>query len=477
VLEFDAATHSKVDQVRELTESLKYGPGRNRYKIIILDEIHRLSRQAFDALLKIVEEPPQHLVFIFATTEAEAVPATILSRCQEFRFRRVPIEELAQHLEMICREESIEASPSALRLIARAGDGSVRDAVALADQLATFGAGQIQDEDAANLLGGLGFELLRRLLVAISCGRSKEVSSIVVEIDNQGWDPRHVFGEFLSYCRTALQLGLGADPQRAGLPAEEAEELTRLAQDTGYENLLRVLHLLLESEATVRRSESGSLAVEVAWLRAAELPKLLKVEELLALGGPTTPPTPPQPPSRREQEPATPLKRPALNPQSSKPSVARTPPSAHAVGEPPVDRTTTVETGPVTSFIEHLSRHKQSLAAHLVEAENLFMSEGVLTIFSPPGDTWLRETLNRPTNIKLLEDALAAVWGPGVEWRLREGSGRLAAAKDPDGRANGSPPDLEEALEDPRVQTVLDIFGGSVESIDESPTTSEGPEE
>src|ERR1700730_17311745 len=142
VLEVDAATYSKVEQVRELTESLRYGPARDRYKVVVLDEIHRLSRQAFDALLKIVEEPPRHLVFIFATTEIDAVPATILSRCQEFNFRRVPAQRVADLLREICTAEKIAASDAALRLVARAGEGSVRDAVALLDQLAPLGSGE-----------------------------------------------------------------------------------------------------------------------------------------------------------------------------------------------------------------------------------------------------------------------------------------------------------------------------------------------
>src|SRR5579864_8700710 len=111
VLEVDAATYSKVEQVRELTESLRYGPARDRYKVVVIDEVHRLSRQAFDALLKIVEEPPRHLVFVFATTEAEAVPATLLSRCQEYRFRRVPVATLAAHLAAVSAAEGITASP------------------------------------------------------------------------------------------------------------------------------------------------------------------------------------------------------------------------------------------------------------------------------------------------------------------------------------------------------------------------------
>src|SRR3954464_13605297 len=281
-LEVDAATYSKVEQVRDLTESLKYGPARDRYKVVVLDEIHRLSRQAFDALLKIVEEPPRHLVSIFATTEIDAVPATILSRCQEFHFRRVPSHELAAYLRTITEAESIRASDTALRLIARAGEGSVRDSVALLDQLATFGSGSIADEDAVRLLGGLDTALFQTLLAGILTGDSGAVGDAVRRIEEEGWDPRHVYGQFLAFCRDALHLAMGGSPGQVDLPGEEAQALAAPARASGYENLLRLMNLLLTGEPIVRRSDTGALAVEIAWLRAAELPKLTRIEEILA---------------------------------------------------------------------------------------------------------------------------------------------------------------------------------------------------
>ncbi len=252
--------------------------------MVVIDEIHRLSRQAFDALLKIVEEPPPHLVFIFATTEIDAVPATILSRCQEFHFRRVPSQELAAHLRQIAEAEAIQASDAALRLIARAGEGSVRDSVALLDQLATFGSGAIADEDAVRLLGGLDTALFYRLLEGILAGDPQAVSAAVRRVEEEGWDPRHVYGQFLAFCRDALHLAMGGSPAQVDLPGEEAQALAATAKAGGYENLLRLLNQLLTSEPLVRRSETGALAVEIAWLRAAELPKLTRVEELLVAG-------------------------------------------------------------------------------------------------------------------------------------------------------------------------------------------------
>jgi DNA polymerase-3 subunit gamma/tau len=450
VIEVDAATYSKVEQVRELTESLKYGPARDRYKVVVLDEIHRLSRQAFDALLKIVEEPPPHLVFIFATTEIDAVPATILSRCQEYHFRRVPSLEVAAHLRQICDAEGIAASDTALRLIARAGEGSVRDAVALLDQLATFGSGAIPDEEAVRLLGGLDTALFHQLLVAILGGDAAGVSSAVRRVEDEGWDPRHVYSQFLAFCRDALHLAMGGDPKQVDLPGEEAATLATLARGAGYENLLRLLHQLLSSEPIVRRSESGALAVEIAWLRAAELPKLTRVEEILA-----------------GQVPAQ------TGPQSApKPAPARS--AAPPPRAPAAPRTAVGHDG-VPAFIDEVSRRKQPLAGYLQAAEELTFEDGCLRVVLPADDRMLRPRLENEANRQVIEEALAAVWGAGTRWRLALGqikpetkaeakteAKKTAAAGAPEPAAPRQAAAPRDGAADDFVQTVLEIFKGRV---------------
>ena len=475
VIEVDAATYSKVEQVRELTESLKYGAARDRYKVVILDEIHRLSRQAFDALLKIVEEPPPHLVFIFATTEIDAVPATILSRCQEFHFRRVSSQDVADLLRDICGKEGITATDTALRLVARAGEGSVRDAVALLDQLATFGSGTITDEDAVRLLGGLDTALFHRLLESILQGNGVEVARAVRRVEDEGWDPRHVYGHFLVFCRDALHLAMGGDPDQMDLPAEEAQALAAMAKEAGYENVLRLLHQLLNSENTVRRSETGALAVEIAWLRAAELPKLRRVEEILAGGGMTTaaparkphPPAPspvsPPPPAGRggaQTEKVAEPARPAPPPPPPAPVAAPPPPPAPA----PRSNGASGE-DPVQAFLDEVSRRKQPLAAYLSDADEIRFEEGRLTIARAPGDTWLESRLGQSANRQIIDEAVAAVWGAGTTWKLIQGDGRKAAEM----QAQASAASAAGAVvsENPTVQTVLDIFGGRVERVEE----------
>lgn len=462
VIEVDAATYSKVEQVRELTESLKYGPARDRFKVVILDEIHRLSRQAFDALLKIVEEPPDHLVFIFATTESDAVPATILSRCQEFRFRRVPLDELAEYLETVAKREKISVGSSALRIIARAGDGSVRDAIALLDQLATFGSGSIDDGDAVRLLGGLDQGVFREILTAIGHGDSKAVADITARIEEQGWDPRFVFGEFLSYCRMALHLCLGADAERLETTREEAEALTAVAKTIGYEQILRTLNLLLQSEEAVRRSESAALALEIAWLRAAELPKLVAIETLLAGNGPVSARSPgPEHPARRSVEPAPAsagAKTSAATPSRRRQAAINN--RSDAGSGPPGGAGNADSPEAHARFLATVGRHRQALAAHLSGANSLSYTAGVLRISVPTGDTWLRDRLERVPNRKTLEEALAATWGNEASWKIVEEDLLEPEQKTAEAKAT------ERVLEDPRVQTVLEIFGGSVESVE-----------
>lgn len=463
VIEVDAATYSKVEQVRELTESLRYGSARDRYKVVVLDEIHRLSRQAFDALLKIVEEPPAHLVFIFATTEIEAVPVTILSRCQEFHFRRVPSDVVADHLRWLCDEEDIEASDTSLRLIARAGEGSVRDAVALLDQLATFGSGEISDEEAVRLLGGLDVELFRSLLEAIAGGRTEGVRDAVARVEDEGWDPRHVFSQFLAYARDGLHLAMGGDPARIDLPTEEAHALAELARGVGYENLLRMMNHLLASETVVRRSEAGALALEIAWLRAAELPKLTRVEELLTGGaGGGGSPAPRRKPPRRSPPPEP---RPAREAQAEAPSEPEPDPAPETSAPSAPARQ---PGGDARAVVEEVGRLKQPLAA-LLEECRLHFDDDVLHIRPKSGDTLLESRLERSSNRQVLERALRQVRGDGASWKLAEPEPAPEPERpEAEAATAGEAPEhaADDASDDPTVQRMLDLFGGRVEAVE-----------
>ncbi len=475
VIEVDAATYSKVEQVRELTEGLKYGPARDRYKVVVIDEIHRLSRQAFDALLKIVEEPPPHLVFIFATTEIDAVPATVLSRCQELHFRRVPSEVLASHLHAIAESEEIEASDAALRLIARAGEGSVRDSVALLDQLATFGSGTIADQDAVRLLGGLDTALFEKLLGAVLAGDRTTISAVVGEIENEGWDPRHVYAQYLAYCRDAIHLAMGTDPGRVDLPREEADRLAERSRAAGFENLLRLLQQLLASEETVRRSDSALLAVEIAWLRAAELPRLTRIEALLA-GQPL--PAGPSAGAKASRPPAAPGSTAAPDPEPARPPARAQrppkPPEPPGASEPPARTSPSAPArGSVDSFLEQVSVAKPPLASHLRQAQALRFADGRFEIVVEEGDDLLWNRLHKAANRELVDRAVAAVWGPEARWSPVRDAAAAPAPKAADEPEAAGP----ETPDNPTVQTVLEIFQDTVERVETEPTPNETHEE
>jgi DNA polymerase-3 subunit gamma/tau len=481
VLEIDAATYSKVEQVRELAESLKYGPSRDRHKVVILDEVHRLSRQAFDALLKIVEEPPPRLVFVFATTEIDAVPATILSRCQEYHFRRVGAKVVADHLAKICQQERIAASERALRLIARAGEGSVRDAVALLDQLATFGQGTIDEQEAQRLVGGLDLALFAELLGAILGGDAARVSALARNVEAAGWDPRQVYAHFLAYCRDGLHLALGGDGAALELPEEEARALAELARGAGYENLLRLLHQLLASEVAVRRSDAGALALEIAWLRAAELPKLIAIERVLSGG---VPPAAAPAPARPAPAP-TPLE--TRTPASAGPAVSGDPPRRKVAPAAPVDALTPLPLAapaPVAApapavapagvdaadgierLREELSLRRPMLAAQLAAA-SFEMAAGELRIALPAGDALAAQQLQRAANREALDAAVVGIFGTGTRWRQIERAAPKAPTR-PAASESGTRPGEESAnaaAADPRVQAVLDIFGGTLKPV------------
>jgi len=235
-----------------------------------------------------------------------------------------------------------------------------------------------------------------------------------------------------------------------------------VAREAGYENVLRLLHQLLASENTVRRSETGALAVEIAWLRAAELPKLRRVEEILAghlAAAPMAPTTGPAPRAatapRPAPQPAPP--RPAPAPRAAPPARPPTPPPAAA----PAPRPVAGDGDLVQVFLDEVSRRKQPLAAHLSEAEEITFADGRLTVVRLPGDTWLESRLQQSGNRQVIEESLAAVWGPGTPWRTVQGEGKRSPA------TGAQPAAVADLVENPTVQTVLDIFGGKVERVEE----------
>jgi DNA polymerase III subunit gamma/tau len=295
-LEIDGATHGKVDQARDLIEIVSYAPSRDRRKVFIIDEVHAISSAAFQALLKTLEEPPAHAVFILATTERHRIPATILSRCQRFDFRRLTDDEVADRLRDIATREGFTVADAvkegvkgpiveraALGALAAAATGSLRDGLSLFDQAASRTGGSVAAADVSALLGAPDRTALVTLLAAVLGSDRVGVLKACAELEAAGSEPRATLHDFTALVRGAVRLA--ADPSAApptGLSEDGAERIREFAKTTPYATLLRLLTLLSESDGTLRRSDVPALAFEVLLLRMAELPRLVGIEDFLS---------------------------------------------------------------------------------------------------------------------------------------------------------------------------------------------------
>ncbi|MGE5346474.1 MAG: DNA polymerase III subunit gamma/tau [Acidithiobacillales bacterium] len=283
-LEIDGATHGKVDQARDLIEVVAFAPVRDRRKVFIIDEVHAISAAAFQALLKTLEEPPAHAVFVLATTERHKIPATILSRCQRFDFRRLTDEEVGDRLAEIARREGLPVpEPAAVSALAAAATGSLRDALSLFDQAAARSGGKVTAADVAALLGAPDRSTLVALFASLLGGDRAAVLKGCAELEASGSDPRATLRDLTAIVRGTLRLAADpAAPPPAGLSEEGAARLAEFAKGTPYATLLRMLSLLSDGDALLRRADLPSLAFEVLLLKLAELPRLVPIEEILS---------------------------------------------------------------------------------------------------------------------------------------------------------------------------------------------------
>jgi DNA polymerase-3 subunit gamma/tau len=283
VREIDGASNAGIDEIRELQEKLKFLPLSSRYKIYIIDEVHMLSKPAFNALLKTIEEPPPHVVFIFATTETQKIPATILSRCQRYDFRRISIRAISENLKKIAQAEKIQITEQGLIWIAAAGDGSMRDAQSIFDQAIAFVGSDIRDEDIEELLGLTDRRFLYLLSEAIFARNAGQCLKTIEDGYYAGLDVKHFYQMLLGHFRNLLLTKiLGQDREVLDVADEDLDRLRTQAGPVSRETLQGLLDLLLAEEENVRRSQNPRLNLEAVLVRMCYLEPLVSVEEVLS---------------------------------------------------------------------------------------------------------------------------------------------------------------------------------------------------
>jgi DNA polymerase III subunit gamma/tau len=500
VIEIDAATNTQVDKVRQvIIEGLGMAPVRNRYKIFIIDEVHRLSAQAFDALLKSIEEPPPHVVFMMATTEIDKVPPTIQSRSQVFELKTIGVKQISEQLRAIAVAEGIEIDDAALMLIARAGDGSMRDAQSAFDQVIAFAGGSISPDDVTTVLGLVRRDLLFDITEAVAQEDAAAVFALAGQAVESGHELRSVVRELSRLARDLMVVKV--DPSRANDPEIAAEgerdRITALAPRFSSEDLMRAFDVLTKADYEIRGSANPRYHLEMALLRWIHLRKLVPLSDLIQGIEKGAPPGPRQPlaaPAVRSSASVATPGRPAPVAQPPRPgSIASSAASAVKAVEARRDAparpalatarpaaaapaVTPADIQPVTSaqlkdaFLEEVRKAKKFFHGTVVAmAQKIELEDDRINFTFGPHHRALRSQLDQ--NRGWLEDIASRLAGKRLAVVSSEGTAATGAQKP---SAGGAPPVTErqaelkqQALEDSGVQAMLDVFAAEIKDVEE----------
>ncbi|HEV8129854.1 MAG TPA: DNA polymerase III subunit gamma/tau [Acidobacteriota bacterium] len=450
VQEVDAASNRGIDDIRELRDNIKYRPARDRFKIFIIDEVHMLTNEAFNALLKTLEEPPEHVKFIMATTEPHKVPATILSRCQHFEFKMIPYQQILDRLRLIAESEGIQISDYALRLICSASEGSMRDAQSALDQVLAFSGKEVRDEDVRALLGVIAEDLLNTVVDAVIERNRGVLLDQVHEVAAHGHDLRVFCRKLLEHFRHLVVIkAAGFRAETIPVTSSQAGTLQRQVGNFSEIDLLRIYDLLCRAESELRWHPQPLFHLEVTLLKILQLPHLKEIEKLLAGTGSPSPAAQTSPSrSASEDDPA---------PQTA--SVYR----GFEPVEParqPLEPDTSIDVDPqLRSLLEAVHQQRPSLSACLDKAQ-LEKHPGRLVIRFGEKQRFHKHLLEESANLEFLQTQCRSFFGASCTIQVEiqaPAEGVAPAAK------------THRALKDPRVQLLTEAFPGkiSIEDLEE----------
>jgi len=465
VIEIDAASNRGIDEIRTLRENVRYAPARDRYKIYIVDEAHQITRDAWNALLKTLEEPPANVLFVFCTTASHAIPATIVSRCQSFRFHNLGFEQTMSQLRRVCTEEGIEATDDALAVMANASEGSLRDALSALDQ-AIACCGRVLDGAAVrNLLGVVSSEVLEEVAAAVVAGSSDRMLEVVDRLVREGHDLRNFCRELVRYFRNLLVMRTaGAASGLVEAPPAQRERLASTARQFGEDDLTRFLQLSLSLYAELHHSAAPRFHTELGLLKLVHARRLVPLEELLARdeGGPGPPP-PPRGGVRRSGP--TPLEA-----DSARKGGHTAAPDDSSAAQPAPPAAPPAPAGPVPGqlLVKLEQMAKYMLAINLEQATSWQVGDTEVTACFPPGDgvqhiisrddqALVRqlccELLGRPVSFRLSMETAAAGNG-AADSAGTAGPGRAAAGQPASG--------FDRARDHPQVAEMIRLLNAEV---------------
>jgi DNA polymerase III subunit gamma/tau len=431
VIEIDGASNRGIEEIRTLRENVKYAPSRGRFKVYIIDEVHQLTEAAFNALLKTLEEPPAHVVFILATTDPRDIPATVLSRVQRFDFRPIAPDALATTLERILTEEKIPFDAAALPAVVRAAEGSLRDALSLLDTAIAYGNGRLEAETTAGLLGTTAPAEVRAFATALIAHETAPALEAIDRAARDGEDLHAFTRDVVELLRRALVLKAAPTTKLADVTHTEGNELRKLGEGVNLDELLYILRAFLDADAVMRESPHPRVELEMATVRATRRPVPKALDEILQrvdeatqrlrqAGAPSPPPARPQENLPRAETPAA---RPAVAPtrvaaaERPAPAVVESTTKGPAPVERPAKSSVAVAAGDVASVwqrvVDEVMRRKPTLGAVLAQSKQGALRDGELTLVLS-GNHFHREMLADGANREVVLQALRRQI-PGVE--------------------------------------------------------------
>jgi DNA polymerase-3 subunit gamma/tau len=461
VMEIDGASSNSVDDVREMRETVRTAPARGRYRVYVIDEVHMLSTAAFNALLKTLEEPPAHVVFVFATTEAHKIPQTILSRCQHFTFRRIPRREVVDTLKRVTAAEGITIDDRSLSALARASDGSLRDALSLLDQAVAFGGKRVEADQLMILLGAVPHQLLRGVLDAVLARDAAGVLKALAAVQDHGCDVRQFCGDLMEHVRNLLVAKIVPDAgDLIELGPDEQAEIKADAARLTVDHIQELFRIFLQAEDGIRASQYPWFVVEMAAVRAC------RIGQEQATPSPARPETKVAPAPSKVAPQAAPVSKASEPGPASAPRTERPEPLHEA--PPPSARQEPVNLD-WEAVVARVLAERPNIGAFLEESGLVGVAGDLVTVGFPAAAGTSMKMMQQESYQQAVAEACSALAG----WRLRvrvvsleSGTAVPTAAQlRREREATSERHRRDEALANPLVQEALAVFGGEVTEV------------
>jgi len=457
VFEIDGASNNSVDQIRELRENIKYMPAHSPSKIYIIDEVHMLSAAAFNALLKTLEEPPSHVMFMFATTEPHKIPITILSRCQRYDFRRIGLDSISSHMASLCRQEGFEIAAESLGLIAREAGGSMRDALSLLDQLMTCAQGLVTHEQVLDILGVIDRKIIFDLADSILKADIHAMLDILDDVYDRGHDMKKLYADLLEHFRNLLVVAMGNKIEKlVDLPSGEIAQLVIQAKPLSAASLNHIFDILFGAETSLRLSPQPKLALEMILIKLLQtkpaLPIDVLIDKLDAL--------------RQEVSADDPLQKKSPRHHSSRPEAQtlraaseQKPEGAGSEAHTPADESSGNDDEIWKRICEIVSQKNPALAANLAKGRLKNSAERSLEIDVPDNEFTIN-MIQREKNMAVLQQVCMEVFGHKQNIRLT-----VSKSMGDHHKKKKDNQLKQKALDHPLVADAIEIFDGKLVDV------------